>query len=266
MVHFSVPEDDIKYKYELFAKAMSLPYAPVRSHTKIQQAIYDWFDAFLGYKDSSRIEIQRIVVCSETNQKIFKDIIEKAKARFGEVKKKESLLKQIRKETMWDVPIIDYFNELYEKISTKRYAMDSCYLLGDRSNPEKDFEAFVDKCKNVLWWYKNGDNRIDYFGVRYEYPKGIAHTFYPDYIVKLTNGKIAVIETKDKNDQDGNSSTKAKAEALQAYITGQNKKGKKLFGGIAIQVNSIWLINQKKDYYWDKCLRNIWSDWQELDL
>lgn len=108
LVHFAVPEDDLKFKFEFFAKACSLPYAPSRSHTKIQQSIYDWFDNFLGYKDTSRLEIQRIVVCSETNQKIFKEIIETAKELFKEVNRKDMQAKQGKKELVWDVPTLEH--------------------------------------------------------------------------------------------------------------------------------------------------------------
>jgi len=53
---------------------------------------------------------------------------------------------------------------------------------------------------------------------------------------------------------------------LQVYIKERNKKGKKLFGGIVIQVNAIWRINQKAVYNWDKCLCKEWSDWDDLKI
>ena len=71
-------------------------------------------------------------------------------------------------------------------------------------------------------------------------------------------------ETKDQRDQKGSADTKAKSESLQAYIKEQNKKGKNLFGGIAIQVKGNWLFNQKSSYNWEKCLRNDWDDWDVL--
>ena len=82
-VNFDFTEDEIKYKYESFAKLSSLPFAPIRSHNKIQLSLYDWFDNYLGFKFISRIEIQKIIVCSEHNQKVFKEIIDRAKERFN---------------------------------------------------------------------------------------------------------------------------------------------------------------------------------------
>ena len=101
-------------------------------------------------------------------------------------------------------------------------------------------------------------------GIKYFYPKGVLHTFYPDYLVQFTDGRIGILETKDKGDQDGSSYTKAKSEALQEYI--KKNPEKKLFGGVAIHANGGWLINKKEKYDWEKTLRNDWSDWKELEL
>ena len=108
----------------------------------------------------------------------------------------------------------------------------------------------------------SAENNKDFFGIKYEYPTGIIHTFYPDYLVQLTDGRIGIFETKDKNDQEGGSKTKAKAEKLQEYIKLQNNK--KIIGGIAIEKGDGWKINQKAKYDWGKCEKNDWSDWSTL--
>jgi type III restriction enzyme len=230
VLNFKVPEDDLKYKFEYFAKAMSLPFAPVRSHTKIQQALYDWFDSFIGYKDSSRLEIQRIVVCSPVNQKIFREIIESAKERFRDVNRKEKMAKQRKKEVVWDVPAVDYFNESYDKVATSKNIMEPCYLQRERSKPEKDFEEILESSKSVEWWYKNGVSKESYFAIQYQDPKsGIARAFYPDYIVRFSNKEIGVYDTKSGFTADSEE-TKAKSDALQKYI----KSNDKVKGGIVV--------------------------------
>jgi len=113
----------------------------------------------------------------------------------------------------------------------------------------------------IVWWWKNGENKQDYFGIKYKYA-GAVHTFYPDYLMQLADGQIAIIETKDLHDQEGGSKTKAKAERLQGYI--QEQKGQKLFGGIAIEKSDGWKINQETIYNWDKCEKNDWGDWLVL--
>lgn len=246
IVHFKVPEDDLKFKFEFFAKATSLPYAPVRSHTKIQQAIYDWFDKYLGYKDISRIEIQRIVVCSETNQKIFKEIIESAKERFKEVNKKEKEEKQVKKDVVWDVPIIEYFNDLNEKIDSKNYSMTPCYLKASRRIPEQNFEESLKNNNSVLWWYKNGVSKEMYFAIAYVHPQdGLLHSFYPDYIVCYKDKKIGIYDTKSGFTAESDE-TVAKSDALQDYIL--KNKGKNLTGGIIVTKPSGMFVYKGKKY------------------
>ena len=119
--------------------------------------------------------------------------------------------------------------------------------------------------KNIIWWWKNGENKRDYFGIRYEYEGGV-HTFYPDYLVHFFNNKLGIFEVKDSNDQDGITWTKAKAEALQKYIKDQKKSENTLLGGIVIKKRDGWKINSKLNYDWSKCVRGDWSDWDDFRL
>lgn len=66
-----------------------------------------------------------------------------------------------------------------------------------KSTPERLFEKFCESCDAVEWVYKNGDAGQQYFSVVYlDGFSGKQWLFYPDYIVKLTNGEIWIIETK----------------------------------------------------------------------
>ncbi len=100
------------------------------------------------------------------------------------------------------------------------------------------------------------------FGVKY-YKKGdkIPHTFQPDFIVKFKDGRIGIFDTKAKDDRIEDQ--KVKNEALQKYITEQNKKGKKLFGGLIIKDGVHYKINQKNQY---KSFPEKSDDWEVLDL
>lgn len=237
IVNFKVPEDDLKYKFEYFAKAMSLPFAPVRSHTKIQQSFYDWFDSYLGYKNTSRLEIQRIVVCSANNQKIFHEIIESAKERFRDVNRKEKMAKQTRKEVIWDIPAIDYYNELSEKVAYKKNILEPCFLQTERSQPEKDFEELLEKSKSIVWWYKNGVNKEIYFTIPYKDPKDeITRSFYPDFIVSFADGGVGIYDTKSGFTAESYE-TKEKSDALIAYISKFKDDKRKLRGGIIVLKN-----------------------------
>src|SRR3989344_119452 len=259
-IEFAVSPDEIKRAYETFAKAASLPFAPVRSHTKIQQAIYDWFDKQLGYEEASRIEIQRIVVCSESNQRIIREIVEAAKLRFKDVDRKEKMSKQRRQEYAWDVSDVDYFNELYEAVPAKRAILVSAtepiktLLLKDRSEPERAFEELIDKSDKVEWWYKNGVSTEKYFAVAYVDPAtGFERSFYPDYIVMFKDKSLGIYDTKSGFTQSS-IETGAKSDALQSFIDG----GKHLKGGIVQKILTGWHIFTGKKY------DTGGTDWKDL--
>lgn len=232
LVAFSVPEVDLKYRFELFAKVMSLPFAPVRSHTKIQQAIYDWFDNFLGYRGRSRADIQRVVVCSEKNQLVLSGIIEAARARFRTLKQEEQARKDRKKEYIWNVPVVDYYNEQHEKFAVANNVMSPCYPKKQRSNPERDFERMLRDSDKISWWYKNRESKESYFAMPYTHPDdGLEHAFYPDYIVQMKDGSIGIYDTKSGFTLSS-SETAAKSDALQKYI--KANKSKNLTGGIVV--------------------------------
>lgn len=67
---------------------------------------------------------------------------------------------------------------------------------GIRSKSERLFERYCEKCENIEWVYKNGDTGQQYFSVCYIGAMGKQWLFYPDYIVKKTNGEVWIIETK----------------------------------------------------------------------
>lgn len=252
-VVFDVSPDDIKRAYTAFAKATSLPFAPVRSHTKIQQAFYDWFDKRLGYAGQSRIEIQRIVVCSEENQRIFREVIERAKARFKEVRKREIEATERRKEYGWSVPVVDYFTDEYVPVPAKRSALvsaakpEATLLKEKRSQPEQQFEALLERPESpVAWWYKNGDRGETYFAIPYVDPEtGLEASFYPDYIVRFTDGSIGIYDPKDGATRSA-PETFVKSDALQAYIRAH--KTLRLRGGIVWKTPGGWRIFTQPAY------------------
>ena len=242
-----------------------------RSVPKIKTTIYVWFQKYLGSKgwDEEAMMVQKIIVYNG-NRSVFEHILSRAIEEYKGIREKEILKRVEESEQFYDfeIPKESFYNQhTDESVKAKKCLYEPCYLNADRTNPELEFEECLEEnSKHIIWWWKNGENKKDYFGIKYEYPKGAVHTFYPDYLVQLTDGRIGIFETKDQRDQDGSTFTKAKSEALRAYIKEQNKKGKKLFGGVVIQVNGIWRINQMLVYNWEKCLRNDWSDWQDSEF
>jgi type III restriction enzyme len=115
----------------------------------------------------------------------------------------------------------------------------------------------LNSSNKVKWWYKNGEAEIKYFAIL----RSDDRAFYPDFIIQFKDGTIGIFETK--SGFTAGEDAKERAESLQRYIKNQNKKGKKLIGGIAINQNGTWRYNDNEKYKYDP---NDLSSWKVLSL
>lgn len=238
-----------------------------RSVPAVKTAIYSWFRKYLGSKEwPEEMILVQMIFAHNGNRKKFEEILAGAIEKYKAVREKEILKRIEESEQYYDFQIEkeSFFNQHSdESVDYEKYVYEPCYLNTSRLTPERNFEKFLaENDDKIVWWWKNGENKQDYFGIKYEYPTGVVHTFYPDYLVQFSDGRLGIFETKDMGDRDGGTYTKAKAEKLQAYI--KEQKSQKLFGGIVIEKSDGWKINQKEKYDWTKCEKNDWSDWEKL--
>lgn len=261
--------DEIQTTFEQLIKSSLGSFRNVkRSIPSVKSAIYQWFRKYLDSEEwlEEILLIQQITLHG-ANQLYFQRILERAIDAYKQVKEVE-VRQRIEESESWydfELPEEQFFNEhADERVKINKYAFKPCYLNDTRSNPERDFEKFLNENSNSIdWWWKNGENKQEYFGIKYQYEEQI-YTFYPDYLVRLLNGKIYIFETKDTSDRDGKTLTKVKAEALQRYILESGDK--KLFGGIVVKKGSEWRMNSAKEYDWSKTEHDDWSDWGIIEL
>jgi type III restriction enzyme len=235
-----------------------------RSIPTMKSALYVWFRKYLGSKnwnDPSLI-VQKIIV-HESNRAIFGEIMDLAIAEYAEIRKEEVLEKITAGEQFYDY---DLPKELFHNQHTevvlpkKKYAFDYCYLDISRSNPEQQFEELIDQMVDVKWWWKNGENRKEYFSVKYEYPEGTPRAFFPDYILKLRDETLMIVEMKSASDFDGLTTTPLKMRALNDYLE-NSKKVKNVTCGIVVAKGKQLLAHKGDDYDWNKTTINDWSEW-----
>lgn len=257
-VNFKVSPIEVKRAFELYAKSMSLPFGPVRSHTKVQSAFYDWFDGWLGYKGVSRLEIQRIVVCSMTNIEFFTEVINETKEHFKTERAKELLTQTQIRQFAWDVPVQELYNDLYTTEPYSKYMMSPAYLQSSRSQVEKGFEGLLEQSKQVTRWYKNGSAKDGCLAIPYVYD-GLTRSFYPDFIVWHSDDTIGIYDTKGGIIKD-QGETAAKSDALYTYLKDNSKY--KVKGGIVINDKSGWKIYSESRYTKDLGA----NGWKNLDL
>ncbi len=232
---------NIQKEFDYLLKAWCLPYAPARSFSKVKTAVYKWF-SLIGYDQSKWYEVQRIIACSRKNQTVFDETIKTAKLKYEKIKPAEIASKKTTTHSIFSLPETDMFGDSYEPVSAKRYPYEQCYLRKDRSEPEQYLEQMLDDSDKVEWWYKNGEVQQQYFSLSYqtvdeETKLTKLANFYPDYIVRYSDGSIGIYDTKAGRTVT-EQPTYDKSDALQAYIASQNADGAKLSGGI---------LNRRKD-------------------
>ncbi len=269
MAKLGVAADELQVFFEQMLKSQLGPFRNVkRSIPSVKTAIYLWFRKYLSSEEwyEEVLLIQKICMHKD-NRTTIEKILTKAIDEYKTVKETEvrKRVEESEKKYTFELPTELFYNEFTDEIvETKKFAYKPSYLNVDRSAPERSFEKFLNNsASKIKWWWKNGESKQDYFGLKYEY-SGAIYTFYPDYLVQFVDGRMGIFEVKDSRDREGKTYTKAKAEALQKYIIEQHNK--KLFGGIVIERNTDWIINQKSKYDWDKCEHSDWREWGILIL
>ncbi|MBT4209580.1 MAG: DEAD/DEAH box helicase family protein [Candidatus Komeilibacteria bacterium] len=255
-IKVALNEKELQEMFDKFIIRNCTPYAPADSSDRMKTALYQFFnkDFKLAKYDP---KVQRLVLGQE-NAQIFVDTINLAKEKYKkEIVKKVNEKREVIETLKWEVPVVISYNSRYQKEERKLSAMKPFYT-AKPSEPEKMFVELLEGSKKVKWWYKNGETEVKYFAVLRE--DNLA--FYPDFIFQLKDGSIGIFDTKSGRTAETDEAA-PRAEPLQKYIKKQNKKGKKLFGGIAIYVNGTWRYNDNSKYEYNP---NDLSSWKILTL
>ena len=250
---------DLQKLFDFFVRNNLTPYYPEdRSVGRVKEAIYKFFEQELKmpYEDVWEDIVQ--IVLSEKNAQHFVNVLDKAKEKYKEeVEKRESELVLVEN---WNIQESLTYGENAVKEDKNKSIMQPFYKIGEWKS-EMAFIDFLEKSQNVEWWFKNGDRDATFFAVPYE-DDGKQKSFYIDFIVKLKDGRIGLFDTKAGLTKQV---AGPKIDGLYEYIQKENKKGKKLFGGIIVNTDS---RNYKGRWiYFDKSskeLRNDFSNWKDL--
>lgn len=229
-------------------------YAPARSWKAFRNAFNSWFNAFISNDRPSYKAILINDLMKEDSK--FRDAIGQAletfkPIRIAEVKEKESKIEQLITLTL---PRSELFftddNEVFTDYELKRCSMTPLYVRKNRIENEIQFIKFLEEHPSIDWWYKNGDNGSDHFAIKYEDSfSENEKLFYPDWIAKLKDGKVLIVDTKagiTATSQD----TADKAEALQSWI--KTQEDTEIIWGIVVNIWGNWVIHNKDTYSVDK--------------
>ncbi len=243
--------------FDDFVRENLAPYAPEqRSFGRLKEAIYRYLTTTFPMEVQSWDLHTQYIVLNIVNRRHFIDAINRAKILYQDRVgrgKQELLIKED-----WEIRKVDTYSGEHNFKKMSRCIMDSFYERSDASEPERKFVAFLEsELAGVEWWYKNGERDAQYFAVGYSDSFGISHSFYVDWIVKFEDGRIGLFDTK--SGITAGKEAKEKAEGLSRYIHDENKKGKKLCGGIVIEERGSWLYNDNDIYEYNP---NDLSKWK----
>ncbi len=229
-----------------------------RSVGRVCKALYEYFlqDIGLDYVDKQR-EINTIVLIPANRQAIIDSI----NASIMEYQKTHPKGKnELEDDEKWNIPASRDYNARHRERTPKvKSSVLKPYYETTLDNKifqtEQQFIEFLEENKKVEWWFKNGEGHGSFFAVPYIDSNGQDRPFYVDFIVKTKDSRLGLFDTKK-----GITAEVAgpKSNGLQKYIKEQNKKGKKLFGGIVEpKAGSFWFFN-KEEYQHDKEL-TVWE-------
>lgn len=254
-------ENDIIYAVENLIKMNLNGYAFKRSLSYVRNALYRWFDKYLGINKFELNGVIRIYLIILNNYETFSQLLDSSIKAFKPTKDEEIKSKVAENEVWnekWEIAEEKYFNPRYEKYEYNKSLYEPCYLSFD-SETEEGFIDYLSNKDNVVWWWQNGSEHMAVnFGIKY----GIKSTFQPDFLVMFNDGRLGIFDTKASGEREDDN--KIKAEALQSYILDENKSGKNLIGGLVIKDGEHFRVNTKREYISFKEKVEDWTYFNDL--
>lgn len=257
VIEVEINVEDIQREFDQFAM-ISLDgdfYPEPRSFGRVKDAIYTFFNFhFAGKFKKYDSEIQKIIL-DKDNQQMVINTLNRAKEIYTDKLDQEDCILNIIEN--WEVPEGHNYNVNHRRKEYKKCIMEPAYERENAPQGEKDFAVYLDGNDKVKWWFKNGEKLEKFFAIPFD-DDGKEKPFYVDWLVMFKDGKLGLFDTKGGITAD-TQDTKAKAEGLQTYIQEENKKGKNLLGGIVVEKDKSWLVNDNKVYSYNE---NDLSGWK----
>lgn len=205
------------------------------THLKVSQ-VEALLKRFFMYVKGERSHKQKLIKLEAkewtafilNNWRILRDIFRKA-----DIQPTISMGLVVPQENDFYIPMTEryYYNPKMEHVEIATnvyYGYTNSIIKG--SEVERLFEEYIEAHEDVVEFvYKNGDKGSQYFSIVYNTASS-SHHFYPDYIVKMKDGNVYIVETKGGENAQGDDKNideyaPLKYEALKAYLKKNNLKG-----------------------------------------
>ena len=209
-----------------------------------ENALIESFDELLGVDELSTKKI----VLYHQNRPFFSGVIENALVEYEKtmnMRRKASERDFIRYK--WEIPEERTYNEqsCHEENDVHNHALEPFVKENRASAPEERFVKFLEaNTQYIDWWYKNGESGMSDYAVPYTKAGGEKGLFYVDFIVRMKNGVVFLLDTKTK---DSRPDDPYKHNGLIDYIGSQSGKTLPLKGGVLIESRpGVWRFCPQK--------------------
>jgi len=132
-----------------------------------------------------------------------------------------------------------------------------------RGQSPSDLIDYLEQQKDSIdWWFKNGDEGKDYFGLKYfNVQEQDTALFYPDWIVKFKDGRIGIFDTKAGMTA---SQPQGRETGLCEKIASMNKdaKAERFVGGLVVRSGGVWYYHTGQGYSYQH--GNLGPEWKPL--
>lgn len=209
-----------------------------------ENALIESFDELLGVDELSTKKI----VLYHQNRPFFSGVIENALVEYEKtmnMRRKASERDFIRYK--WEVPEERTYNEqsCHEENDVHNHALEPFVKENRASAPEERFVKYLEaNTQYIDWWYKNGESGMSDYAVPYTKAGSEKGLFYVDFIVRMKNGVVFLLDTKTK---DSRPDDPYKHNGLIDYIASQSGKTLPLKGGVLIESRpGVWRFCPQK--------------------
>jgi len=210
-----------------------------RSWNRLKSALRVWAGRTLNF---THLQFYKIFIndMSREARSVFRPAITKALKDYRPIL--NEVLAERRKKIREKVqPMFKFrgayaFTDDYEEFEQERCLLEPCFMRREQAGGENErrFAGYLDSCEGVNWWFKNGDHGQDYFALRYYNSReNEERLFYPDWIVKLADGRVGIFDTKAGRTLNTEGRAKGLAERL-------GELGGNYIGGIVRYANGVF--------------------------
>ena len=241
-----------------------------RSWGSFKGALRNWFKNYVfpnvNHIEYYKVFIKDVLKVDSVFRRAITQSLKEYRPILNEFIAKRTTAEESEKSLPFAIKSEYSWTDEYEKYPCKRSIVQPLYLKKeyDGRKNEMAFIKFLEESSGVSWWFKNGDYGKEFLAFKYyDTTKQKTRLFYPDWIVKLDDDRICILDTK-KDITTEQQVTKDKAEALHKRIEELNKVSSiKYVGGIVIKANGLWYLQCQKEYKYNPNDLNI-SGWKSL--